>query len=399
MTNYVDSTGLRLETLTEIFDGLVASFQAIYGADINVEANSPDGQMIGIFAQAKIDMLDCISQVYNSFSPSSATGNVLAQRCLINGVVKNGATYTRTNVVVTTDGAVELLGLDTDESNPFTVSDEAGNNYFLEGTVTTANGTNTLAFRAENAGAVETTINTITTIVTVTLGVISCNNPNSAIYTGLDEESDPALRARREAAVSAPSQGYLTGMAGAIANLEEVLDVRVYENFTDTEDGYTIPPRSIWAIVDCPDTTEAKEAVAEIIYQKRSLGCGMKGSESVTITEVNGNTMDILFDLPVYEDLYITLFLQSIDPAYVLDEEYIAAEIYARLTYGIYEPADVSTIIALIKEIDENAVIRLDLGGGINDDGGETYDSFLYPSTVQSRWLLDVAKIDLTIET
>lgn len=57
-TNYVSSTGLTLQTLAEIVTELETGFKAIYGVDINLDANSPDGQMINLFAQAKLDILD-----------------------------------------------------------------------------------------------------------------------------------------------------------------------------------------------------------------------------------------------------------------------------------------------------------------------------------------------------
>jgi uncharacterized phage protein gp47/JayE len=400
MTNYIDANGLNLETITEIFDGLVSSFQTIYGVDINVEANSPDGQMIGLFSLAKADILDCIAQVYNSFSPSNTSGVTLSQRCALNGVIRNGATYTRTEVIITTDGAVDLVGLDDDETNPFTVADDAGNQYQLEESVTTTDGMNTLVFRAKEAGAIQVLVNHITIVVTVTLNVLSANNPNSPTTDGIDEESDTELRARREASVSLPSQGYLSGLAGALANLENVADVKVYENYTDSEDGYGIPARSIWAIVDCPDTEDDLAAVADTIYRKRSLGCGMKGSESVDITEVSGETFEVNFDLAAEEDLYIQLVLQSSDGNHILDVDpdsptSILNQLYAKLSYKINEQANISDIIAYIKDIDAYAIVRIDEGGGVSLTSSN-YDAFVSPSSIQSRFKANVANMDIT---
>lgn len=137
-SNYVDSTGLNLQQLADIVTELENGFKAIYGSDINVGANSPDGQMINLFAQAKIDILDCISQVYNSFSPTSAIGVALDQRCALNGVVRKGATKTTTNVTVTTDREVSLLGLSAGAGTPFTSKDLAGNKFYLTTSATGA---------------------------------------------------------------------------------------------------------------------------------------------------------------------------------------------------------------------------------------------------------------------
>ena len=77
MTNAVTSTGLITESLTEIITILEDGFKSIYGSDINLNSNSPDAQMINLFAQAKVDLLECISQVYASFDPDQASGSVL----------------------------------------------------------------------------------------------------------------------------------------------------------------------------------------------------------------------------------------------------------------------------------------------------------------------------------
>jgi hypothetical protein len=198
--------------------------------------------------------------------------------------------------------------------------------------------------------------------------------------------------------VSNPSQGYLPGLEGALKSTEGVIDARVYENYTGTTDGLGIPGHSIWAIVDCPDTAEARDAVALTIYKKRALGCGMTGDEYVDIVEVNGTTFSVQFDFPVYEDLYIKLYLQSLDPDHAIDAEYLTAQIYALITYTIYQPADLTAIITLVKQLDPLAVVRMDLEGGVSANESD-WLSFIYPSTVQARWLLSVANINLLVET
>ena len=51
MPNSFDANGLQTVTQSEIVDNLTSEFQEIYGEDINVESNSPDGQIINTFAQ------------------------------------------------------------------------------------------------------------------------------------------------------------------------------------------------------------------------------------------------------------------------------------------------------------------------------------------------------------
>lgn len=388
-SNYVDITGLHTQALADIQTSLETQWKDIYGQDVNLDANSPDAQMLNIFAQSKADMLDTITQVYNSFNPNLAQGVVLDQRCALNGIIRKGATYTTTNVSVTADRTVTLQGLDTTPAAPFTVADSAGNKFYLAATVTIGSGTTSLLFRAATAGLIATTIGTITTIVTVTLGVTAVNNPSSAVTTGEDEETDVQLRARRIAAIASQSDGYLAGITGAIKGVSGVTDAVVYENVTNSTDVYGVPAHSMWAIVD----NGANAAIADVIYRKRNAGCGMKGDVIVPVTQVNGTVFNVLFDRPVYENLYIALTVTSVDPAHTPDDVYLANKIFELATYGIYQVADFTAITTLVKELDPLAVVT---AGGVSDTAGG-YVPYKYPATIQSRWIASVSRIAITV--
>ena len=42
--------GIQVQTFQEIYDELAAGYRVIYGEDINLEPNSPDGQRVAIEA-------------------------------------------------------------------------------------------------------------------------------------------------------------------------------------------------------------------------------------------------------------------------------------------------------------------------------------------------------------
>jgi uncharacterized phage protein gp47/JayE len=399
MTNYIDETGLVLENLTDIITDLESKFREIYGEDINVDANSPDGQMINILAQAKIDMLDVISGVYNSFSPTSAIGSTLDQRCALNGVIRKGSTRTTVYVTITTDRAVALVGLDTVGGIPFTVSDGTGNKFNLVTGLTTVSGANSLLFSAEESGAIEIIEDTIVNIDTVTLGVLTANNPQGAVIKGSDEETDAELRFRRAQSVANPSTGYLDGLTSALLAIEDVLYAIVFENNADIPDDNDIPPHSIWPIVDGGD----EDDIADIINRKRNAGCGMYygtgatgptgPARSVEIIQVNGVPMDILFSRPTYYDLYIELTIASKSTTHTIDSSFIKNSIYENIVYGINEMADYSQISSHVKIIDPLAVITAGAVGGTSSPT----DSYLSPPTVDGRWIISVSNIEIIV--
>ena len=128
-----------------------------------------------------------------------------------------------TNVTVTVSQALNLYGLDQTAQPVYTVADNAGNQWQLQTTQHLSTpGTYVFSFQAANPGAVLTTINTITVPVTIVLGVTSINNPTTYTTLGINEETDAALKIRRQKSVSLASQGYLAGLLAALENINGV---------------------------------------------------------------------------------------------------------------------------------------------------------------------------------
>jgi uncharacterized phage protein gp47/JayE len=291
-TNSIGATGITIQGLLDILAELNAGMQAIYGSGININPNSPDGQMINLFAQAKLDVLEMILAVATSFDPDQATGVLLDQRVAINGVVREPGTYTQQAVSVTVSQAVTLPGLDLSPSSPFTVADSTGNQYQLVTTYAFGGaGTASLTFQGATIGAISSPANTITVPVTILAGVTTINNPSVASFVGVDEEPDVLLRIRRTNSTALPSQGFLAGMIGAIMAVNGVTQVAVFENQTPAVNGYGMPANSVWIIV-AGDPVAAQVAAA--IYAKRhagtpqmNAGAGGVGTASLSGTAVN----------------------------------------------------------------------------------------------------------------
>lgn len=391
-TNAITNTGITIQTyneiVTEILDGSPGTttqaaypgMRQIYGPTINVEPNSPDGQMVNIVAQAKLDMLEFIQNIFASFDPDQAVGVQLDQRCAINGVRRNQGTYTLVDVDVTSSGVVTLAGLDT-STTPFTVSDTSGNQYYLESTYTFAGAsTQSLSFRAANIGPINPTVNSITVIVTVTLGIVSVTNPGTANSVGTPQESDYSLRIRRENAVAMPSQGYFEGLYEALLAISGVTSVLVKENTGSTTDAYGIPGHSIWVVVAGGQGSD----IAYAIYNKRNAGCGMKGSVTLYVLLPDGTYFPIKFDRPTPETLWIKFDVTQISGVVPPDATYIRNQLLAQLSYSIGQTADITTITSLIASIDSNASVS---NIGISKDN-VTYTSLLTTTAINNQFTI-----------
>jgi uncharacterized phage protein gp47/JayE len=310
MPNVLDANGLQTMTRAELVTYFTTKYQQIYGPDINLESNTPDGQMMNIQIQAILDLQDLVTQVYNQFDPDNAVGVVLDQRVAINGIQRQAGTYTVTPITVVTSQSVNLYGLDQDVEPVFTVSDNAGNLWELQETqLGVTAGTHSYSFRAAIPGAQLTVPNTITTQVTIILGVTSVNNPTTYTTLGINEESDANLKVRGKSRCRFRLKA--TWRPSRRAREHPGVDSAfVYENDTGTTDSDGVPGHSIWVIVS-GSGTDAE--IAGAIYAKRNAGCGMFGDETYDVTQVDGTLFTVRWDSVVFQDLFIEFTVTSID--------------------------------------------------------------------------------------
>lgn len=394
MPDQFDANGLQIKSLEELRAELVAAFQDIYGTDINVDPNSQDGQQINIFAQAGIDLREVLQQINAGFDPDQAIGRILDQRVVFNGIRRNGGTYTLTPVEITTDQALNLVGLDdqSNELNPtvsnlYTIKDDAGTEFYLLDSIAIGGpGTQALTFRAASIGQVEVQVNTIITPVTVVAGVTGINNPSGPLSLGVDEESDADLKVRRRASVALPSNGYLDGIEAALANLDGVSVARVYENDTNVTDSDGTPAHHIWAIVEGGSDAD----IGEVLYKKKSSGSGMRGAETVLIPRPANRTYTAKFDRPGSEDLYIRFSIQLIGGGFI-DEDNLKEQIVEGLLWEIGGDAGADDVIDFLKNI--NSQYRV-TGMELSDDD-ITYLEVVSPSSPQNRFVNDASRITI----
>lgn len=434
MANSLTSSGLTTSTQAELLAFYTAAMQRIYGADINLQSNTPDGQLLNLFIQTALDVQDLLTQIYNSFDPDNAIGNVLDQRVAINGIQRQAGTYTITNITLITSQSLNLFGLDQSTNAIYTVSDSAGNQWELITTVLglTA-GTNSLPFRAATPGAVQTIPNTITVPVSIVIGVTSINNPTIYTTLGINEESDAALKLRRQISVSLSSQGYLQGLLAALENINGVTSAFVYENITSSIDANGVPGHSLWAIVGGTPTSALGLAwdatvtysygqivssggvnyiswqnnntnnivtdtgfwgvynpVAQAIYSKRNAGCGMKGSTNYTITQIDGTNFTVLWDTVTNEPLFIAFTASSLDGVNAPNLAGILANLPINYVPGVNAEVNINQLSTLVQQIDSNTLVT---NSGFSTSIGGSYTVTLSPSAKNFQFIISAANI------
>lgn len=394
MPNDLSADGLTVNTTLEIVASLTAAFQSIYGSDINVNPNSPDGQMIGILAQAIQDNLQLIVQVYDSFSPDSAFGVTLDQRVAMSGIARDQGTYTLAYVDVTATAALTLPGQDVLISNPgasvFTVADTAGNQFQLQTSYAFGGaGTVTLIFAAVTIGQIQTTPNTIQTVVTVTPGITGVNNPSTANdVEGLPEETDPQLKIRRVHSYFLQAVAPADAIRAALLQVTGCADAYVAENDTSSGPTLGVPAHGIWVIVN----GGASSDIATAIYRKKNAGCAVTGAQSYAVVRPQGNTATMRWDNALTETLYVRAILVARVPGQTFDTTADGIALSSALIYKLGEKPNVGDIAIAMAVIEPLAIVT---SAEVSIDGS-SWAQIVTPSDFQHYFVAAASRVFLT---
>lgn len=282
---YIDSTGYHFSDYPTFLAWLTAQYQAIYGADVYLEPDSQDGQLLALFAQALFDVASVGSSTYNSFSPATAQGAGLSRNVKINGLTrKTSSNSTVDTTIVGVAGTVIQGGI---------VQDTLMQKWNVPTTTIPFSGTIIVTATAEVQGALAAAANTVTTIFTPTLGWQTVTNVLAAT-PGAPVETDAELRVRQAISTADPSLTVLDGTTGGISNLPGVQKVQPYENETGSTDANSIPGHSICMVVFGGDTTD----ICNEIALHKTPGCGTYGNTSETVFDAHGMPLIIAFQRP-----------------------------------------------------------------------------------------------------
>lgn len=390
--NYIGINGLVTQSLDEIRADLIAKFKSIYGENINIEQNSPDGQWLNILAQEKKDILDLFAQFYNNLDPDRVIG--IPQQILykLNGLIIQAYTYSYVYVNVTVTESVTLQGLDDNIESAdgvgYTVCDTNGNRWILANTQNIETpGTYLLNFRAGDLGSITSLPNTITVMETILKGVAGVNNPAGNYITGNTGESPAQFRKRRNQAMAVPSQGFDESTQSQMLNLPNVTQCKVYDNRSDVVVN-GIPAHGIWVIVEGGNPAD----IGRVIYNNLPPGIPMKGSQSVYVPKVNGDIVQILYDFAKATPLYVRATIKNFS-ADSIDTDYLKEQL-AQTDYNIGERAETATITAVLKEAVGVTGNPYNVEISLN---GTTWAEDLTPAGLDEFFVIQPANITLTV--
>ena len=360
----IDANGFKAESFTEILTRLSNGLKNIYGQDINLDQDTPDGQQLGIQANIISDFQDLALYIYNSMDPDLADGANFDKLLKLLARTRLPSSRSTVDIEMVLNKTVSI-------PSSYTIKDLNNQNWIIGTAQTLDAGTHLVSFYSEDWGNITAEPNTINEQVTILTEVVSINNPESAI-SGRDEESIVQVRERRNKILEINASSTIGSIIGKILDLNGVIDAVPYENMTKIYDPVRdIQPNSYWIVVKGGDIAQ----ISEIIAKDKTGGTGLKGQvETVYIEKFvrkDGSVReiyhDVKFDRPTEVSIHIKfkvsrkISTQSIDIEHIKDilankEFYIAQNITVTELYStIYSAA--TNYIATDLEVSKDGVV------------------------------------------
>ena len=299
-------TGFVPKTAVEILDDLAAAQRASpsLGADWDTSAESPEGQLNGIFANALASAWEGVEVVYNSRVSSGASFAGLDALSGITGTTREAASKGTVTLTLSvgagrTIPSGSVASVDGQPTNRWVTLDDAVNS-----TGSTANVD--VNAEAETAGVYTANAGTIETIATPVTGWLGVTNAADA-DAGHDVETDPELRVRRVDELYAQGSS-VTAIRAALLAVTGVSVVTVVENDTDEDLRYAggLPPHSIEAVVQGGLDAD----VAAAVWASKAGGIRSYGSDSETVIDEDGKARTVYFTRPSEVDAYAQVTIE-----------------------------------------------------------------------------------------
>lgn len=384
----IDASGITIQSFEEIFAELVAGYQGIYGVDINLAQESPDGQRVAIEAKSRADMQAFGLWIANNFDPDFARGIFQAKIAKLSGIFPRPATRSFWDLSVVTTRVLTL-------PTGYQISDDLGQLWELPAPVNLPIGTTPITFQATDFGAVTGLAGAVFTPVTVVLGVTGFTAAVDA-EPGVDEETDEEFVQKRNLSLENPAFSTTNSLAARLLNTAGVSDSRVYDNDTDVFDPINnLDAHSIWAVVEGGTIDDIMQV---LLFQKTG-GTGIKGAiEAVipeTLTRPDGSTFVVnqirRFDRPVMVPVYVNVTATRKNPLVPVDVALLKQKI-ASYKFYIGTSLDASALYCPAYTAGDDFILTL---MEISDDNLVFTDGSLTPDP-GSKFEIDVANITVT---
>jgi uncharacterized phage protein gp47/JayE len=343
--------GFVIQRLDEIITRMDTGMRTIYGADIDTDPDSPDGQMIGLFSQALADLEELAGEMWRQMDPDYATGPNLDRIVAFSGTRRFQSNVSWLRSVILSGAARTPIPADSTVTDPSKVAWRSVQRVTLD-----ANGSARVDFQSVEPGAYSVGRNEVLTIQSGVTGWRTAVTSQAAT-PGANQERDPDLRARFYLSRERTADDDAASMRGNLLALTGVDDAQVYENYTKVVDANGVQPNSINAVVDGGD----EFAIGRIILALKPAGTGMQGETSVYVIDEFSRSREIFYDRPGKVAIYLEMTVTRRANFTDIDEDSIK-RVLSETLFHIGEPVIRTELYGVMYEVPGFIVTALSIG-------------------------------------
>jgi uncharacterized phage protein gp47/JayE len=315
------STGLSTQTQVEIVAELSAKLRSTFGNNLNTSVSSIMGQIVNIISEFLALDQQIALAVYRSFDPNSSIGVSLDRLAALTGSLREGATVSVVNGILTFSGAGTM------NTGDLILNDDNSTEWELTDGPHTAVGPDVIdaTFSAVETGPTLANANTNWSAITSIPNLDGFTNPNDDANVGQDQQTDPDFRVDRQVELYSQNQGPLLAIKAVVSKVPGVTFVRVYHNpSTQPADSDGIPFKAFNVVVETnPSTpgTALKQAIADAIFSAMGAGGEAFGTDHTeTVVDVEGDPHPISFDVIELVDVFLAITLSTVGSEQALSQ-------------------------------------------------------------------------------
>ncbi len=295
----INAAGVKGKSLAEYLAEMQSRYLDI-DSGWNIGQETPDGLQIAAWCETLANLDEQVTFAYQSVDPQSAVGQQLDRIAMFSGINRQAATFSTATVNFTgVNGTIVPAGTQIRNRSTDTL-------WATDGGVIISGGVASVGVTCLEPGASIGSPGDLSIIATPVGGLQSVTNV-AAASLGQDEETDQALRVRRNDSVALPGSNQIDSLYAALGNVTGVKQVRIFENAEDTTDADGVTAHSMAILVDGGADADILRAIAS----RKNPGCGLN-RDSAFPNKVNGDTTT-----PRGQPVNITFFRPELVTAYV----------------------------------------------------------------------------------
>ena len=374
----VKDTGIITIDYSEIKSELIDAFRKSFGQDLNIDAATPQGQLILIMAEMINHFQINLLKVYNSFNPYTATGVGLDNVGALFGYYRRKGAPT--SVYITLKGKKGVV-----VPSGFILSDKKGEKYkALDDITIEETGQAVALFQNVNVGKIPAPAGTVTEIETPIEGLESATNQADGTV-GNEAEDDYSFKSRIVSNwLNIRGTSHFTSLLDKLKALPGVIDLYGVENPSSkvlTTHGINVDPHGIGLVI----LGGKGEDIAEVIFKTKSLGCATSGNTFVTYKDkISGAAYRYNIYRPKPIPIKIKVYYKKTDRAGTDALGYIKQKIASYILQNPIKITDTLTGLSFAGA-DLSAVQLIDIK--INFASEEGYKEYINLSYLQQAFL------------